>query len=66
MWTQSRERIITHPNLITQVLLSSQTKEEILTNLFEQVREKNNVDLNSNTISIYGEWCGSNIQSTLV
>jgi hypothetical protein len=65
MWTQSRERIITTESDNAGFAFFTQTKEEILTNLFEQVREKNNVDLNSNTISIYGEWCGSNIQSTV-
>ena len=65
MWTQSRERIITTESDNAGFAFFTQTKEEILTNLFEQVREKNNVDLTSNTISIYGEWCGSNIQSTV-
>ncbi len=43
----------------------AESKKETFQNLMAEVMIKNDLDMSRNTISIYGEWCGSNIQSTV-
>lgn len=38
-----------------------ETNKEVCINLCKQVAEKENIDLNDNTITIYGEWAGQGI-----
>ena len=62
MWAQSRENIITpdHDNAGFAFFAHSHEKEFI--ELFHEVATKENIDVNKNTISIYGEWVGKGIQ----
>jgi hypothetical protein len=62
MWAQSRENIITPQSDNAGFALFCETKSNIFANFFDKIMEKTNVDPTTNTISIYGEWCGGNIQ----
>lgn len=65
LWAQSRENIITPLNDNAGFAFFVETKKDAFIRLMKLVAEKNNLDLNSNTISIYGEWAGSGIQKTV-
>jgi hypothetical protein len=65
IWSQSKENIITVEKDNAGFAFFAETKKAIFQNLMAEVMIKNNLDMNENTVSIYGEWCGSNIQSTV-
>jgi hypothetical protein len=62
MWAQSKENIITPQSDNAGFAFFCESKSNIFANLFDKIMEKTNVDPTTNTISIYGEWCGGNIQ----
>ena len=64
IWVQSRENIITPQSDNAGAAFFVESKKEVFEELFAQVIDKTipYVDPNENTISIYGEWCGANIQ----
>lgn len=62
MWAQSRENIITPESDNAGFAFFVESNREIFESMFAHVAEHHNIDLNTNTISIYGEWCGGNIQ----
>ena len=64
-WAQSRENIITVEKDNAGFAFFANSKKDMLTALIAKVSIEHNIDLNTNTISIYGEWCGGNIQSTV-
>lgn len=60
IWFQSRERIITPVDDNAGSAMWAAGKIELFKKVFKDFREK--IDCGSNTIQIYGEWCGGNIQ----
>jgi hypothetical protein len=62
IWAQSRENIITIENDNAGFAFFVESKKAVFEKLFAQVSEKLGVDSEKNTITIYGEWCGANIQ----
>jgi hypothetical protein len=62
MWAQSRENIITPESDNAGFAFFVESNREIFESMFVHVAEHHGIDLNTNTISIYGEWCGGNIQ----
>lgn len=62
VWYQSRENIITPQSDNAGFAFFAESKKSVFDELFAQVIDKANVDATLNTISIYGEWCGGNIQ----
>lgn len=62
IWAQSRENIITPEKDNAGFAFFVESKKEIFSELIATVFNENNLDMIENTVSIYGEWCGSNIQ----
>jgi len=64
MWYQSRENIITPEQDNAGFAFFAESNKAVFQELFAQVIDKTipYVDPTQNTISIYGEWCGGNIQ----
>jgi len=62
LWAQSRENIITPDSDNAGFAFFVESNKDVFMNLINMVAKRSNVDLNDNTISIYGEWCGGNIQ----
>jgi hypothetical protein len=61
-WAQSRENIITPEKDNAGFAFFAESKKDVLINLVNMVAKRESVDLLNNTITIYGEWCGGNIQ----
>lgn len=62
LWVQSRENIITPEKDNAGFAFFVESNRETFTDLIVEVATKNNLNLLNNTITIYGEWCGGNIQ----
>lgn len=62
MWTQSRENIITPEKDNAGCAFFVESRKEVFKALFEYIRTYYNLDLTQNTIALFGEWCGGNIQ----
>ena len=62
MWAQSRENIITPESDNAGFAFFVESNREIFESMFAHIAERDGIDLNTNTLSIYGEWCGGNIQ----
>ena len=62
MWAQSRENIITPEHDNAGFAFFAHSHETEFLRLFHEVATKENIDVNKNTISIYGEWVGKGIQ----
>ena len=62
MWAQSRENIITPEKDNQGAAWFVQANKEVFQRMFEEISEKENVDLDTNTITIYSEWAGNGIQ----
>jgi hypothetical protein len=62
LWVQSRSNIITPQSDNAGFAFFVESKRESFINLILKVKEKYNIDLDKNTIGIYSEWAGSNIQ----
>lgn len=62
MWAQSRENIITPEHDNAGFAFFAHSHETEFIGLFNEVATKENIDVNKNTISIYGEWAGKGIQ----
>lgn len=62
IWAQSRENIITPESDNAGFAFFVESNKETFYNLFSMVAKRSNIDTGNNTISIYGEWCGGNIQ----
>ena len=65
LWAQSRENIITPQSDNAGSAFFVESNKEAFIELFNQVKEKHNLDLTTNTISIYGEWAGKGIQKSV-
>ena len=65
IWAQSKNDIITPQKDNAGFAFFVESKERFFDDLFRQIIIKNSLELNDNTITIYGEWCGANIQKTV-
>lgn len=62
IWAQSRENIITPEKDNAGFAFFVHSHETDFVKLFLEVSTKENIDLDNNTITIYGEWVGKGIQ----
>jgi len=62
LWYQSRENIITPEKDNAGFAFFADANKEQFASMFAKIAERSNIDTTKNTISIYGEWCGGNIQ----
>lgn len=62
MWAQSRENIITPEKDNAGFAFFAHSNETVFRRLFHDVAINNDIDMHKNTITIYGEWAGGNIQ----
>lgn len=62
-WYQSRENIITIDKDNAGFAAFCTKNDKVLTEMVIEVAKLQQIDLNTNTITIYGEWAGGNIQS---
>ena len=62
IWAQSRENIITPEKDNAGFAFFVESNKEAFIDLMNQVKAETGLDLTTNTITIYGEWCGGNIQ----
>jgi len=62
LWIQSRENIITPEQDNAGFAFFVVSNQGVFSTLMAEIMVKNNLDMDQNTISIYGEWCGGNIQ----
>jgi hypothetical protein len=62
LWAQSRENIITVEKDNAGFAFFVDTNKGAFQNLIAEILVKNNLDAKFNTVTIYGEWCGGNIQ----
>jgi hypothetical protein len=61
-WIQSRENIITPEKDNAGFAFFVESKKAAFKKFVEQINSQNLFDLRDNTVTIYGEWCGGNIQ----
>lgn len=62
LWAQSRENIITPEQDNAGFAFFVESNKEQFCSLIDKVIDATHVDTVMNNISIYGEWCGGNIQ----
>lgn len=62
LWAQSRENIITVEKDNAGFAFFVHTKQDVMVGLCKMVADKNGIDLTQNTVSVYGEWAGGNVQ----
>ncbi|MFW6009367.1 MAG: RNA ligase family protein [archaeon] len=62
LWIQSREKIINVNEDNAGFAFYVEKNKYFFTNLLIKKAEEFNIDLNNNTIVLYGEWCGEKIQ----
>ena len=61
-WVQSRENIITVEKDNAGFAFFAESNKDVFNKLFREIQEETNVSYEHNTVTIYGEWCGGNIQ----
>ena len=62
LWAQSRENIITVEKDNAGFAFFVESKKDIFEQMANDVAHVNGLNLDNNTVTIYGEWCGGNIQ----
>jgi hypothetical protein len=62
LWAQSRENIITSQSDNAGFAFFVESNSDVFTDIINQIANRSNIDLDNNTISVYGEWAGGNIQ----
>lgn len=65
LWAQSRENIVTIEKDNAGFAFFVENNKDACLSLIKQVQEKENVDLDKNIISIFGEWAGKSIQQNV-
>ena len=65
MWYQSKAKIITPEQDNAGFAFFAESKKEIFMTLINDVATEKDIDLSKNTITLYGEWCGGNIQKNV-
>jgi hypothetical protein len=61
-WAQSRENIITPEKDNAGFAFFVESNKEAFKKFVNQITTLNFFEINNNTVTIYGEWCGGNIQ----
>jgi hypothetical protein len=62
LWAQSRTNIITSQSDNAGFAFFVETNSDVFIDIINQIANRSNIDLDNNTISVYGEWAGGNIQ----
>lgn len=62
LWFQSKENVITPEKDNAGFAMYASTKKNVLINIVNDIAKDNNIDLDTYTITVYGEWAGGNIQ----
>lgn len=62
LWAQSRENIITVEKDNAGFAFFVESNKDVFNKLFREIQEQTNVSYEHNTVTVYGEWCGGNIQ----
>jgi hypothetical protein len=62
MWAQSKEQVITIESDNAGFAFHAHANEEFYTRSLKSFAEDNDVDLDVNTVTVYGEWAGEGIQ----
>lgn len=62
MWAQSKEQIITVQHDNAGFAFFAHSNEDFFTNAIKTFAAENGIDLDVNTITVYGEWAGPGIQ----
>ena len=62
LWAQSRENIITVEKDNAGFAFFVESNKEIFEQMAKDIAHVYDLNLDNNTVSIYGEWCGGNIQ----
>ena len=62
LWYQSRENIITPEKDNAGFAFFAESNRDVFLGLMLEIAENEDINRNDNTITIYGEWCGGNIQ----
>ena len=62
LWAQSRENIITVEKDNAGFAFFVDSNKDAFNQLFRKIQEETSVSFNDNTVTIFGEWCGGNIQ----
>ncbi len=62
LWAQSRENIITVEKDNAGFAFFVESNKEIFEQMANDIAHVYGLNLDNNTVSIYGEWCGGNIQ----
>ncbi len=62
IWAQSKENIISVEQDNVGFAFFVESNKDSFRDLISEIMIKNDLDMDKNSISIYGEWCGSSIQ----
>lgn len=62
IWAQSKENIITPTQDNAGFAFFVESNKDSFRDLMSEIMIENDLDMEKNSISIYGEWCGGNIQ----
>lgn len=65
IYCQSRNNIITLTNDMQGFCFFVEKNKKIFEDFFHILADRYNIDLNIYTLSLYGEWCGENIQKNV-
>ena len=65
LWAQSRENIITTEKDNAGFAFFVESNKEVFNGLMSHISEREGLDTNNNTISVYGEWAGGSIQKNV-
>ena len=65
MWSQSRGNIITPQSDNAGFAWFAESKKEVFLSLIDVIKTKFNIDTTLNTIGVYMEWAGGNIQKNV-
>lgn len=61
-WVQSKGNIITPQNDNAGFAFFAETKKESFVDIMEDIALRYDISLETNTITLYGEWCGKGVQ----
>lgn len=62
LWVQSRSNIITTEQDVSGFAAFVESKKDIFMDIISQIQKENSIDLDNNTITVFGEWAGGSIQ----
>ena len=65
IWYQSKEQIITPENDNAGFAFFANARKDIFIGIFKEFAEKNGIDLDNNSVTLYFEWAGGSIQKNV-